>query len=209
MGGKHPIFAALYDQLLSVAERKSLRQKRAELLGPLQGHVLEIGAGTGLNLLHYRDVSRLTLLEPDPAMEARLRRRIASVAPPYPTDVLAGGAEGPLSLPDGGVDAVVSTLVLCTVPDTAAALAEVRRVLVPGGPLILIEHVKADGMVGRVQNLLNPIQRACFGGCNLNRSTRTELEVAGFDTRGVSDWTIAGFLPPLRLALAGTAVIAG
>jgi hypothetical protein len=96
MGGKHPIFAALYDQLLSVAERKSLRQKRAELLGPLQGHVLEIGAGTGLNLLHYKDVSRLTLLEPDPAMESRLRGRIAAVAPPYPIDVLTKRSRGSL-----------------------------------------------------------------------------------------------------------------
>src|ERR1051325_7713557 len=130
--------AFIYDASLALSERRGMAARRGELLASARGRVLELGAGTGLNLRHYPDGVDLVVSEPDPEMRARLQKRAAGRAP-----AVAAGAED-VPLPDASVDTVVSTLVLCTVADPDAALAEVRRVLAPGGRLLLIEHVRAE-----------------------------------------------------------------
>ena len=197
------LFARLYDPVMAGTERRGLARERARLLGALRGDVVELGAGTGLNLPHYPAGARLVLTEPTPEMAVRLRARVARERPQ--AQVVLAGAES-LPLPDASADAVVSTLVLCTVADVARTLAEVRRVLRPGGRLVLFEHVATGGSWGRVQRLLDPVQHFCARGCHLTRDTRAELQRAGFDTGGVEDAHMPGAPPPLRPAIAGSAL---
>src|SRR5690242_16890634 len=157
------VFATFYDPTLWLGEVAGMRRRRAELLAQARGRTLELGAGTGLNLPHYGDVE-LILLEPDPAMRARLARRTSA-------QVLAAGAED-IPLDDGSVDTVVATLVLCTVDDPQATLAEIARVLKPDGQLLLIEHVRAHARrLARWQDRLETPWRHFAVGCRCNRST--------------------------------------
>lgn len=190
MGPLDRLVAALYDTVLRGPEHAGLGARRSELLGALSGHVCEIGAGTGANLAHLgAGVERLTLLEPSPAMLTRLRRRLASGGPAADVSVLRAPAEA-LPLPDGSVDAVVSTLVLCSVRDPGLALAEVRRVLRPGGVLVVIEHVAADGRGVHAQRLIEPAWKVAARGCHLTRDTGAALADAGFDLEGVTPWRL-------------------
>ena len=137
------VAARLYDGFLALGEVRGMAARRAALLGDVRGTVLEIGAGTGRNLAAYPAVDRLVLTEPAPTMREILDRRV--VRDGRDATVVDAGAES-LPLATGSVDTVVSTLVLCTVPDADAALAEVVRVLKPDGRLIFLEHVHApDG----------------------------------------------------------------
>ena len=198
--------ARLYDTVLAGAERRALHTWRRELLGELSGTVLEIGAGTGANLQAYGPaVERLLLLEPDRAMRQRLVAR-ASTAYGANALVLVGSA-GRLPLRDGSVDAVVSTLVLCSVRPLDRALSEIRRVLRPGGQLHVIEHVAAapGTQLRRVQNLLAPAWSRVGGGCSLTRSTRELLEAAGFDVAGLLADSLPVPVPFIRPVIRGTA----
>jgi ubiquinone/menaquinone biosynthesis C-methylase UbiE len=197
------LFARFYDVGMAGMERRGLARERARLLAALSGDVVELGAGTGLNLAHYPAAVRLTLTEPGPEMAVRLRERVARERPE--ARVLEAPAER-LPLPDASADAVVSTLVLCTVKDPLQALAEVRRVLRPGGRLLLFEHVATGGGWGRVQRAFEPVQRFCARGCHLTRDTRALLEAAGFDTREVRDTELPGAPPLVRPAIAGWAL---
>jgi ubiquinone/menaquinone biosynthesis C-methylase UbiE len=156
------IGALLYDPFLAVGERRGMAARRRALLADVRGRVLEVGAGTGLNLPHYPREADLTLTEPDPAMLRRLRRRAPAVAAP---------AEA-LPFDDASFDVVVSTLVLCTVADPAAAVREMRRVLRPGGRLVFIEHVQAQApRLARWQDRLAGPWRAFAAGCRCNAHT--------------------------------------
>lgn len=204
------VVAAVYDRVLAGPERAGLGADRAALLAGATGHVLELGPGTGANLAHLPSgLASLRLVEPSPAMRARLRARIAAVraADPGrlpPTEVVAGGGDA-LPVPDGTVDTVVATLVLCSVPDPDAVLAEVRRVLAPGGRLLLLEHVAAaDGRTLRLQRRLTPAWRRVAQGCHLDRDTRAALVRAGFDDAEVADHRMPG-AGPIGPALLGTA----
>ena len=133
------IFAALYERMMKDTEEAGLRDHRRAIVGRARGRVLEIGAGTGLNLDHYGpEVTELVLTEPEEPMARRLRARLTK------GEVIGAGADD-LPFPDGSFDTVVSTLVLCTVPDQQVALGELRRVLKPGGPLLLTtpDHPRA------------------------------------------------------------------
>lgn len=162
--------AALYDPFLARGERRAMGEVRRSLLARARGRVVEIGAGTGLNLDHYPvDVTDLVLTEPVPAMAERLRRRVADRPDRSGCTVTVAPAEA-LPLPTGSVDTVVSTLVLCTVPDPAEALREVERVLAPGGQLLFVEHVlAADGQLRRWQRRLAPAWAALAMGCRCDR----------------------------------------
>ncbi len=188
----HRIFAALYDPLGGSMERRWMGGRRARLLAGARGTVLEVGGGTGANLSHYRDVDRVTVVEPDPFMRKRLgpKRESARV----PVEVSAAGAEA-LPFPDGSFDTVVSTLVLCTVPDQGSALEEIRRVLRPGGRLLFIEHVRAAGSMARWQDRIEPLWRRLLGGCHPNRDTVAAMEEAGFQIE-----TFERFYPPVPLS---------
>ena len=175
------VFALGYDSFLAWGERAGMQTLRRDVLAGATGWVLEIGAGTGLNAtLFPADVERITLSEPDSAMRDRLRQRLASLGRRH--EILDAPADH-LPVGSGVVDTVVSTLVLCTVADLAATLAEIRRVLAPGGRLILIEHVRAAGPRLRGwQDRLHGPWMAFAEGCHCNRDTVAALRDAGFDT---------------------------
>jgi ubiquinone/menaquinone biosynthesis C-methylase UbiE len=169
----HRIFAAIYDRLLDESERKGLADMRAKLLAGARGRTLELGAGTGINLEHYPPaVTELVLTEPDPHMAKRLRARMDEQSLGIAVEVAEVGAER-LPFEDASFDTVVSTLVLCTVDNPKAAVAEAHRVLKPGGALLFIEHVR-DGegsSRARWQDRLERPWGWVAGGCHPNRDT--------------------------------------
>src|SRR5262249_32837741 len=149
----------IYDPFVWIAELDGMRSKRRTLLAQASGRVLDIGAGTGLNLAHYHDeMGELVLIEPEPAMRKRLARRIGRGG--HQAGVGDAGAEA-LPFSDASFDTVVCTLVLCTVAAPDQALAEIARVLRPGGRLLFIEHVRAESpRLAYVQDrLLEPWRR--------------------------------------------------
>jgi ubiquinone/menaquinone biosynthesis C-methylase UbiE len=178
-GKGHRWFAALYDTLNRPVERKSLGPRREALLKDLGGEVLEIGAGTGANFEHYPKAAHVAAFEPDPFMFRKAQSKLAALDRPN-IELRRAPAEQ-LPVADGSVDAVVSTLVLCTVQDQPGALAEVRRVLRPGGELRFVEHVRAAGIKGRVQDAIKPVWKWVGAGCNPNRRTEQAFREAGFE----------------------------
>lgn len=184
--------AAVYDPFMASVERAGLGRLREELLGGLDGHVVELGAGTGANLPHYPEaVTRISLCEPVPAMAGKLRAKVADLDDPR-IEVLDAPAEH-LPFEDASVDHVVATLVLCTVDDLDASIAEARRVLAPDGTLVVIEHVAFEGGTSRrVQELVTPVWRVVARGCHLDRETGRALAEGGFDTSGLVPARIPG-----------------
>jgi SAM-dependent methyltransferase len=171
--------AALYDRIpWSEAKAGPLRRFVA---GGATGRVLEIGCGTGANLAYY-DWSRVVSLdasEPDPYMLRRAEAKAAALPAAAHVRLHNVGAEA-LPFPDASFDTVVATLVLCTVDDVERALAEVRRLLAPGGGFRFVEHVRGEGLLGRAQDLVEPVWGWCAGGCHPNRRTEASLQAAGF-----------------------------
>lgn len=182
-------FALLYDRIMDATEQNGLGALRHTLLADLQGEVVEIGAGTGVNLAHYGDrVSSLTLVEPEGPMARRLRERVEASG--RDATVLQAPAEA-LPLPDDSADVVVCTLVLCTVRDPARALAEVKRVLRPGGRFVFVEHVRAaddDPGTQRLQRWVEPVWSTLGGGCHLTRDTASSIEAAGLRFTELHPW---------------------
>jgi ubiquinone/menaquinone biosynthesis C-methylase UbiE len=178
----HPIFAALYDRMLAGTERAGLMEMRRELLAHASGRVLELGAGTGHNLEHYTDaVTELVMTEPDPHMARRLRERLASHGSPAASASVVEAPAEDLPFDDGSFDTVVATLVFCTVEDPPRAVAEARRVLVEGGTLLYLEHVRAQGSrLARWQDRLERPWGFFAAGCHPNRATDQLLADAGF-----------------------------
>lgn len=174
----HRWFAALYDPLTRWAERKLLARPRTTIAGEAAGRVLEIGAGTGANFPYYRAAQEVVATEPDPFMLRRARARARELG--LAIELHQARAEA-LPFPEHSFDSVVSTLVLCTVADQGRALAEVRRVLRPGGTFRFIEHVRACGFPGCLQDALTPAWRWFGAGCRPNRRTAQSIEAAGFD----------------------------
>ena len=173
------LFAAVYDKLNEGPEQAGLRVLRQRLLAQASGPTLEIGAGTGLNLDHYPPaVTRLVLLEPDAAMRAKLTQKLATSG--REAEIGDAPAER-LPYADGEFETVVATMVLCTVADPAAALAEIRRVLAPGGGLVFAEHVLSeDARKARLQALARPVYYVMGRGCHPNRDTGAAIAAAGF-----------------------------
>jgi len=176
------LFAATYDRFMKSTEL-GLAQHRATLLAAARGDVLEIGAGTGVNLGYYGDdVASLTLTEPDPAMLKRLQQHVDQSG--RTATVLRAPAED-LPFDDERFDVVVSTLVLCGVDDQPRALREARRVVRPGGHLLFMEHVRSDDpRLAHKQDRLNWFNRLVVL-CNCNRPTLETIRSAGFDPADV------------------------
>lgn len=193
-------FGWIYDALLAPWERLGLSRWRRRLVAPASGCVLEIGTGTGRNLPFYRQARRLVLTEPDPAMLSRARPRAAAAC--CPVELVVADAQA-LPFRSGSFDEVVATLAFCTIPDPGVALAEVERVLVPGGVLRLLEHVRTPReSVARWQDALTPFWRQVAGGCHLNRRTLELTRAHGFapmeiDT-GLDGWLVAAVLRGTR-----------
>lgn len=200
------LLAPLYDRLTAPCEQACVADWRAALISPLAGAVLEIGAGTGANLAHYGvAVTRLVVTEPDPHMRRRLRTRVAS-ARSLAAEISEASAER-LPWADASFDAVVSTLVLCSVGDPDRALAEYRRVLVPGGRLVFIEHVAAHDNPGRLrwQRRIEPVWKRVFGNCHLTRDTAAAIERAGFDIEQIERQSMRKASPVVRPSIRGIA----
>jgi ubiquinone/menaquinone biosynthesis C-methylase UbiE len=166
--------------LSAKAEEVGQREHRRELLDGLSGRVLEVGAGNGLNFEHYPGtVAEVVAVEPEPFLRARAEQSARATS--VPIRVVEGVADR-LPVGDESMDAAVACLVLCSVPDQAVALAELWRVIRPGGELRFYEHVLAetDGFA-RFQHGANAVWPLFAGGCHPNRRTGAAIERAGFD----------------------------
>ncbi len=195
--------AAVYDPFFWLAERAGLAERRRALVAQAHGRVLEIGAGTGLNAAHYPAGVELTLSEPDEAMVARLRSRLEGLG--RPAAIVRAGAED-LPFAASSFDTVVSTLVLCTVPDQDVALHEITRVLRPGGQLLFLEHVRSDSpRWARWQDRLNGPWRAFAEGCNCNRRTLDSLARSPLRVHPVERAPMRAMVPLIRPLAVGSA----
>jgi ubiquinone/menaquinone biosynthesis C-methylase UbiE len=196
--------ATVYERLMRASEEACLGAWRAEILAPLCGAVLEVGAGTGANLPHYpAAVTRLVMAEPDPHMHTRLKKRAAGDAR---VEVADASLER-LPWPEATFDAVVATLVLCSVPDPVTALGEIRRVLRPGGAFVFLEHVAADDRPDRLkwQRRIEPVWRRCLGNCHLTRRTDEVIASVGFRIESLQRASIRKAAPWARPSIRGSA----
>jgi SAM-dependent methyltransferase len=204
------LFAALYDRGLKASEENGLGDMRRALLVGARGRVVEIGAGTGVNLdLYGREVEDLALVEPDPHRRARLRDRLEVRGVMVPTRLVAAPAEA-MPFDDATFDTAVATLVLCTVPDPSAAIAELARVLRPGGRLLFIEHVRsADPATARWQDRLEKPWRFLADGCHCNRDTEANLRTSALRIEAIEHGKLPKATPIVRPLVRGTAVRTG
>jgi SAM-dependent methyltransferase len=227
------LFASLYDRVLKASEENGLGDMRRDLLAEARGRVVEIGAGTGVNLdLYGPGVEDLTLVEPDPHMGAKLRDRLAErashavdsadlppdtggarTAPaadpsPSPAARLVAAPAEAIPFDDDTFDTAVATLVLCTVPDPTAAIAELARVLKPGGRLLFIEHVRSDDPAGaRWQDRFEKPWRFMADGCHCNRDTEANLRASSFTVESIDHGALPKAMPIVRPLIRGTAVV--
>ena len=200
------LMAAVYDRFMQGSEQACLADWRAELLRELSGAVLEIGAGTGVTLPHYpKSVTRLVLCEPDPHMRRKLEQKRAAAGAAR-VEVSDASIES-LSFAEGSFDAVVCSLVLCSVKDQRAALAEIARVLKPGGRLVFLEHVAAEGKPARLkwQRRIEPVWKHLMGNCHLTRRTEAAIAAAGFHIERIQRESIRKALPIVRPSIRGLA----
>ncbi|MBA3300328.1 MAG: class I SAM-dependent methyltransferase [Thermoleophilaceae bacterium] len=206
---RHPIFSRFFVALSKLMERE-LGERRGLLLEGLSGRVLEVGAGNGMNFGHYPPaVEEVVAIEP----EAHLRRKatVAAARAAAPVTVREGVADR-LPGPDSRFDAVVLSLVLCSVPDPARALAEAARVLRPGGELRFMEHVLAESpRVARAQRWLDRTGTwpRLAGGCHCARETRAAIERAGFGVESCKPFDLGPRFSPTRPHVLGIARSAG
>ena len=200
------IGALIYDMFLAPSEKACVKKWRGELLAKVSGTVLEIGAGTGANIEFYTaNVTELILSEPQDHMMSKLKDNLPNSL--CKNIKLTKYRVESIDLPDSSVDYVVSTLVLCSVPDLGKALSEILRVLKPKGALVFIEHIasKTDPGIKKWQNRLNPFWKIVAGNCHLNRETEKELLQAGFTLDKITCEEIKRALPVLSPAIRGFA----
>lgn len=179
---QHPRFARAYARAVGNMNRRGGTEHRRALLSRLQGIVIEIGSGDGSAFgLYPAAVTQVIALEPDDYLRSLAAEAAASA--PVPVRVLAAAAEQ-IPADDGSADAVVASLVLCSVADQNAVLNEIRRVLRPGGTLAFYEHVRSGHrLLGKAEDLLTPAWGAIAGGCHPNRDTLNAIAAAGFNVR--------------------------
>jgi ubiquinone/menaquinone biosynthesis C-methylase UbiE len=196
------ILPRLQDKVMG---RKPNRAVRARVCEGLRGAVVEIGFGTGLNARYYpAEVTNVVAIEPSQVCMRIAEPRIAK----SPVAVECGGLTGEhLDLSSGEFDAVLSTWTLCTIPDMNAALAEIRRVLRPGGSFHFVEHGHApDEKVARLQQRLEPMNKRLAGGCHLTRHIAEDIERAGFDIEMIDTFYFKGEPKPMGYTYEGRAV---
>jgi ubiquinone/menaquinone biosynthesis C-methylase UbiE len=190
---QHPRFARMYERISAESEQRGTGEHRDRALAGLSGRVIEVGAGNGMNFGHYPDtVAEVVAVEPDDHLRALAERAAAKAA--VPVRVVAGHATA-LPVEDASVDAAVASLVLCSVPGVPATLAELRRVLKPGGQLRFFEHVRSSKpWFGLLEDAITPLWSRVGGGCHPNRDTTAAIRGAGFDIEALDRFYYA----PLR-----------
>lgn len=187
-----------------VSMREELHEDKTRLLGELAGTIVEIGPGTGPNMPYYSAGAHIIGLEPNAFVQPELAKKAAAFAGTF--ELRVGSAET-IDLPDNSVDAVVSTMVLCSVRDPGQALAEILRVLKPGGRFVFIEHVLApeDSWLRALQYVATPFWHTCGDGCCPVRRTQRDIDGAGF-TRVEYDHKRYDFaIPVAATCVVGTA----
>jgi ubiquinone/menaquinone biosynthesis C-methylase UbiE len=201
------LFAKIYDRMMLDAEEKCLNEWRADLLRDLKGNVLELGCGTGANLGYYpTDVKHLALAEPNEHMVHELHKKLIQF-PKLKTDVLNyDGNKIPLA--EKSIDAVVLTLVLCSVENPQNMLSEIHRVLKPQGKLYFIEHVAAFDNPVRLkwQKRFEPLWKVLACGCHLTRSTEATIENSGFKIEKILRESLRGVPKLVRPSIRGVAL---
>jgi ubiquinone/menaquinone biosynthesis C-methylase UbiE len=187
---RHPIFARLYARIAGAAEAKGAAEHREEMLAGLEGRVVEVGAGNGLNFGHYPlTVSEVIAVEPEPHLRELARRAAADARVPI---TVVDGTAGSLPVEDGSCNAAVCSLVLCSVADQDAALAEVRRVLRRAGELRFYEHVlDANPRFARFQRVVDVVHPYVSGGCHVTRDTEATIIRAGFEITSIRRFRFA------------------
>ncbi len=177
----HRLFAAYYERTSrSSNEELFFAPLRKEVAGQAHGRVLEIGAGNGLNFAFYdpATVEQVEATEPDSAMLRYARQRAEAAR--VPIHLVQTPVEH-LPFADESFESAVVTLVFCSVSDPRRGLSEIRRVLKPGGTLLMVEHVRARGAIAStIQNIITPINRLIAGNCHWNRDTEQTVIGAGF-----------------------------
>ncbi|WP_210509092.1 class I SAM-dependent methyltransferase [Naasia sp. SYSU D00057] len=175
----HPRFARAFARAVPAMDRAGGAEHRRELLSRARGAVVEVGSGTGANFASYpHAATNVIALEPDPYLRGLSAE--AAERSPVAVEVRDGIAES-LPLVDDSADTVVASLVLCSVSDQEAALAEIRRVLRPGGLLLFYEHVRSENrLIALAEDAVVPLWRRLAGNCHLNRDTLRVIERAGF-----------------------------
>jgi len=183
------LFGAVYDRFMYSIEHVHLSSRRARLLSGLSGKVLEVGVGTGSNFEHYSEEIELIGIEPSPYMIPRAIKKKEVLLLPNKITLLnigCGYPEMEKLIKPNSLDAVVCTLVLCTIPDPYRALKNFMKWLKPGGKLLILEHIRSHNSPGgKLQDILNPIWKKVADGCHLNRST--DLLLAGSDFQVVRE----------------------
>ncbi|MFO0694651.1 MAG: class I SAM-dependent methyltransferase [Polyangiales bacterium] len=188
------IFPPLCDVVM-----RQMEPLRPKTVAEARGRVLEIGLGTARNLPYMQGVTELVGLEPSPGMTDIAKARIRHA--PFPVEVVHAGAES-MPFPDASFDTVLATFVFCTIPDPHAAAREVRRILRPGGKLVMLEHVRdRDPAVARWQERITPVWKVLACGCVLDRDTPAILEGEGFGTESIVH--LDAGMPLLRHIVAG------
>ncbi len=181
MSIRNYFMAKFYDASMKKLEESCLSEWRSNLLSEIEGEVLEIGSGTGINLSYYpTSLKNLILTEPEPHMLGLLRKNLET-SNRANTRAEAFSADS-LSVPDHFIDAVVSTLVLCSVPSPGKTLNEIKRVLKPGGKFYFLEHVLANEKPHLIkwQKFFQPFWICMCGNCHLTRDTEQSISEAGF-----------------------------
>lgn len=198
--------AFFYDKFMARTEEACLKDWRHGLLRQVNGEVLEVGAGTGVNIKFYPDnVTRLVLSEPDKHMRKYLKKQVGNYRLSNAT--VTGGTAEQIESDDETFDYVVATLVCCSVTNLKASLREIRRVLRPGGGLVFLEHVAAaDGTSRRRwQNLINPVWKTFMGNCHLNRETEQAIVTEGFEIIQIERESMRKAPPIVRPTIRGIA----
>jgi len=201
------ILAKFYDRVMADAEQKCLHDWRKSLLSNLSGEVLELGCGTGANLDFYpTTIKHLVFAEPCLNMQKQLQKKLTQ----YPRlDATILDYDGnTIPMPTGTIDAVVCTLVLCSVSDPQQTLAEIHRVLKPQGKLIFIEHVASVNNPNRFkwQKRLEPIWKIIGCGCHLTRQTEQNIIQAGFQLQEITRESMRGVPAIVRSSIRGIAL---
>ncbi|TCP28890.1 methyltransferase family protein [Scopulibacillus darangshiensis] len=185
-------FPKLYDKLMAPLEKKKLENIRRGLISKAEGHVLEIGSGTGANFPFYKNASHITAIEPNPNMIKESLPKINQTR--VPIDIRQESAEV-LPFKENTFDTVVGTLVFCTIPNPRQALNDIRRVLKPEGKFLLFEHVRmGNTTLSSLQNILTPVWKHLCDGCHLNRDTLKFVQESEFHVNNVTSYYNGLFL---------------